>query len=244
MSGTHREEDLAYGSYQPQGESQVGEESERGFVGDTLNSLLGRRPQGQQSVCNISGTSIAKLFTCRHRTSLSPTNHSCMVSSSNSRTADHPLVTINPHRPSSNSHTVDHPLVTINPHRLSNSSRTVDHPPVQASPHLASNDRPALHLADPSFLVNCRVPYMTLVQNSRASYRVRQKSIATLIRVATVRQAITMVIRQIDFSALRLRDKPMMPSGMSMHAVTCGRCQWLSRVPKNLSGFSIVRSPF
>jgi len=98
MSGRHRDEDLAYGSYPAQDESQGGEEGERGFVGDTLNSLLGRRPQGQQSVCEISDSSIANLLIRDHRTSLRPTNHSCMANSSSSRTADHPPVTANPHR--------------------------------------------------------------------------------------------------------------------------------------------------
>jgi hypothetical protein len=242
MSGRHREEDLAYGSYAPQGESQGGEEGERGFVGDTLNSLLGRRPQGQQSVCNISSASIAKLLIRRHRTQLRPTNHSCMASSS-SRTADQPLITTNPHRVNNSSRTADHPLITTNPHRVSNISRTADHPPVPANPHLASNDHLVLHLAGPSFLVNSRVLYMTLVQNSRPSCRARQKSIATLIRVATVHQAITMAILQTDFSALRPRGKPTMPSGMSMHVAICGRYRWLSRVPKSLSGFSTVRCP-
>jgi hypothetical protein len=34
-----------------------------------------------------------------------------------------------------------------------------------------------------------------------------------------------------------------MPSGMSMHAVICGRYLWPSRMPKSLSGFSTVSRP-
>lgn len=48
MSEGHRDDDLAYGSYRGQGGDDTGEEGERGFIGDTFNSLLGRKPQGQQ----------------------------------------------------------------------------------------------------------------------------------------------------------------------------------------------------
>lgn len=62
MSGGRRDEDLAYGSYPAQSESQ-GVEGERGFVGDSLNSLLGRRPQGQQSVSSV-GLQARRLQVC------------------------------------------------------------------------------------------------------------------------------------------------------------------------------------
>jgi hypothetical protein len=157
MSGRRRDEDLAYGSYPTQDESQDGEEGERGFVGDTLNSLLGRRPgQGQQSVCEQDLSSIdCKVTHSHHRIPLKPTSRNCTASSSNP--------------------TVDHPLVTVNPHQ-------------------DNNDRPALHLAGPFFSTNSRVLYMTSVRNSRPSCQAHQKSIATLIRVGNVRQAITMAI--------------------------------------------------
>ena len=169
MSGTHRDEDLAYSSYQAQGESQDGEEGERGFVGDTLNSLLGRRPQGQQSVCELSEASIARSLThSRHRTSLRPTNHNCMASSS--------------------SHTVDRPPVDSTPV----DSTPGDRPPPTANLHQDSNGHLAPHLAGPSFSANSRMQYMTSARDSRPSCQAHQKSIATPIRVGTVHQAITM----------------------------------------------------
>lgn len=49
MSERRRDDDLAYGSYRGQGGGDdTGEEGERGFIGDTFNSLLGRKPHGQQ----------------------------------------------------------------------------------------------------------------------------------------------------------------------------------------------------
>lgn len=46
--GYNRDDDLAYGSYRGQGGDQEAEEGERGFIGDTVNKFLGRKPQGQQ----------------------------------------------------------------------------------------------------------------------------------------------------------------------------------------------------
>lgn len=171
MSGRYRDDDLAYGSYQAQGESQGGEEGERGFVGDTLNSLLGRRPQGQQSVREILNVRSTSSLIHDYRTSLKPTNLS-FTASNNSHMADHPLVIANLHQDNNNSRlTVDHLPVTTNRHQEdnNNNSHSVDHLPVTANLHQDSNDHLALHLAGRSFLANFRMQYMTLVRNSRAS---------------------------------------------------------------------------
>ena len=50
MSGGYRDDDLAYGSYRGQGEEQESQEGERGLLGDTLGSFLGKKPAGRQSV--------------------------------------------------------------------------------------------------------------------------------------------------------------------------------------------------